>query len=90
MPQVMLFYPLDFLRQFIITVRLFFPRIAIVLLIEPNVLLTWLVILIKIIVNDRKVDTVYDSGVFPVFDFDRQHSGGIFCRGKAIAAAEPI
>ena len=73
-PKVVLFQPIDPSAKFGKGFALELPRIAVLLLVEPNIpLLT-----IFAIMHNSKVAAVDDAGGGVVHFFDGQHAGGVF------------
>ena len=73
-PKVVLFQPVDPSAKFGKGFALELPRIAVLLLVEPNILL----LTIFAIMHNSKVAAVDDAGGGVVHFFDGQHAGGVF------------
>lgn len=70
----MLFNPLHFVRNIIISFGLIFPRITVLFFVIANVLLPF----IFAFIYNAKVATMQDTGVDSILYFDGEDTGGIF------------
>lgn len=73
-PQFMLFDPLNFVREIIISFGLIFPRITVLFFVIANILLPSIVAFIY----NTKVTTMQDKRVGSILYFDSENTGGIF------------
>lgn len=70
----MLFNPLNFNRQFIISFGLIFPRITVLFFVITNILL----LPIATFIYNAKIATMQDTRVELILYFDGENTGGIF------------
>lgn len=72
-PQIVIFYPLNLLRQFIIPFGLLLPRIVHLIFVEMNVLLPFVSFVVNVIIYKCKINAINYFAMFSVLNFNSQN-----------------
>lgn len=83
-PEIVFFAESNPVGKFIIAVWLFFPQPAASAFVIVYIFLAVIAFIINEIMDYGKINTVQDSGVFPVLHFDGDDAGAVLSRGISI------
>lgn len=77
-PEIIFLAEINFVWKFIVGGRLLFPQVAAGFVIV-DICLTVIAVIICVIIDDCKIDAMFDFSVFSVLHFDGNDTGAVLC-----------
>lgn len=78
-PEIIFLAEINFVRKFIVGGRLLFPQVAAGVFVIVDICLTVIAVIICVIIDDCKINAMFDFGVFSVLHFDGNDTGAVLC-----------